>query len=147
MNRLAIFLATTFGTGFFPIAPGTVGSIFIIIIYYFLPPLNWITQTVLILVLFVIGVWASTKTEETYGHDASQINIDEVVGTLIAVWLIDKTWLTLLIGLVAFRVFDIAKPYPINKIQNLKAGWGVMMDDVLAGVFANLVLRLSLLFF
>lgn len=147
MNRLAIFWATTFGTGFFPIAPGTVGSIFIIIIYYFLPPLNWITQTVLILVLFVIGVWASTKTEETYGHDASQINIDEVVGTLIAVWLIDKTWLTLLIGLVAFRVFDIAKPYPINKIQNLKAGWGVMMDDVLAGVFANLVLRLSLLFF
>jgi phosphatidylglycerophosphatase A len=145
MKFLARFLATTFGTGYFPVAPGTIGALFILIIYYFLPPISPAIFLFATLVIFIIGTWAATETEKAYGHDASQINIDEVVGMLLTLFLVEKTWLALLLGFILFRFFDIVKPFPINKMQDFPRGWGVMLDDVLAGIFGNILLHLILL--
>lgn len=146
MKTIAKILATTFGTGFSPVAPGTVGSLFILIIYYFLPPISPVMLGCAILVLFAIGVWASTETELDMGHDASQITIDEVVGMLITLIAIEKTFINLGLGFLLFRFFDIVKIYPVNKVEHLPKGWGIMMDDVLAGIYGNIVLRIIIFF-
>ncbi|MCI0512072.1 phosphatidylglycerophosphatase A [candidate division KSB1 bacterium] len=142
MKRFAKILATSLGTGFSPIAPGTVGALGALLIYYLVTPVNPIYLGLLILGLFGVGVWAATVVEKELGHDASQINIDEVVGVLITIWAFDPTPLNLILGFMLFRFFDIVKPFPINRLQDLPAGWGVMLDDVLAGIYGHLILRL-----
>jgi len=120
MKFLAKILATTLGTGYFPFAPGTVGALFLVIIYYFLPPVSPGIFLLATLVLFFIGVWAATETEKFYGHDASQINLDEVVGMLLTLFLVEKTWLALILGFGLFRFFDIVKPFPINNFRTCR---------------------------
>lgn len=144
MKLLTKLWATTFGSGFSPVAPGTAGALVGLGIYAILPPFSNGVFLVIISVIFFSGVWVSTRMEKEYGHDAQLINIDEVVGVLIALYNFEKTWPILLAGFALFRLFDIWKPYPVNRVQDLPRGWGVMMDDVLAGVMANLVLRLAI---
>jgi phosphatidylglycerophosphatase A len=142
---VAKIFGTGFGTGYAPKASGTVGSLLAVVIYWFVPHFSetlWLSTAILI--FFVIGVWSGTVLEEIYGHDAGEITIDEFVGQWIALFLLPKTLLAVALAFAFFRVFDIAKPEPVNALQKLPKGWGVMLDDVMAGVYANLTCQIAL---
>ncbi len=139
-------LATVFFTGYFPKAPGTIGSLSGLMLLYYLP----IIQSVLflwIVLLFFVGVWVATVIEKEAGKDAGIITIDECCGMWISLLFLPLLpfWIPLM-GFVFFRLFDIWKPFPIDKLQQLNGGWGVMLDDVAAGILANLLLRSILIY-
>jgi phosphatidylglycerophosphatase A len=156
---IAVFVATGFGSGFIPFGPGTWGSIVGLLIAYGLVAAFGsgvlLTQNILIaagLVFAALGVWASDRAEKIFDRkDAGQIVIDEVFGQIISFVFIapylagpGANWLWWIAGFALFRAFDIFKPYPINRLQGLSGGLGVMMDDALAGVYAAVVLSLLL---
>ncbi|CAN5626505.1 phosphatidylglycerophosphatase A [soil metagenome] len=143
MTRLAVFIATVGYCGYFPLAPGTVGSaaglIFYLLVWWSQSPL---VEIGLIVVLFAIGVWAGTASERYFGGiDPGPVVIDEVVGMLITLAFIPVGWSGALAGFVLFRIFDVIKPYPANRLEALHGGLGVMADDAMAAVYANLSLR------
>ncbi len=144
MTRLAVFIATAGYCGYFPIAPGTVGSAAGLVVYL----LVWWTgsrlvEAALIVALFAVGVWAATIAERHFGGvDPGPIVMDEVVGMLITLAFIPVGWPAALTGFFLFRVFDVIKPYPADRLEALHGGLGVMTDDAMAGVYANLSLRL-----
>jgi len=149
MNRLARIIATSFYTGLFPFAPGTVGAFGALLFVWIFPGILGFPLLFLTLLIFFIGVWAATEVEKTDGHDASIINIDEVAGMWISLLFIPAglAWYWFVIAFFIFRAFDIFKPFPVNQSQKLAKGWGVMVDDVLAGIYSNLALRLLLFIF
>lgn len=134
---MAKTLATALGAGYSPIAPGTCGTLVAV-------PLAWALRDVplwqflaITAALTLIGVWAANIADRAWGtHDSGRIVIDEVVGFLYTVALVDRSsWLVLAIGFVVFRFFDIVKPPPVRWLdENLPGGWGVVLDDVAAGV-------------
>ena len=144
MIRLAVFLATVAYCGYFPIAPGTVGSAAGLVVYL----LVWwtrspIVESGLIAVIFVVGTWAATHAERYFGGiDPGPVVIDEVLGMLITLAFIPLGWSGALAGFLLFRVFDVLKPFPANRLETFHGGFGIMADDAMAGVYANLVLRL-----
>jgi phosphatidylglycerophosphatase A len=144
VTRLAVFIATAGYAGYFPIAPGTVGSAVGLLVY----ALVWWTgstavEVVLIAGLFALGVWAGTIAERYFGGvDPGPIVMDEVVGMLITLAFIPVGWSAALAGFFLFRVFDVIKPFPAGRFEALHGGLGVMADDAMAAVYANLSLRL-----
>ena len=144
MTRLAVFLATFGYCGYFPFAPGTIGSAAGLVVYL----LVWWAQTPLveaglILVLFLAGVWAGTTAERYFGGiDPGPIVLDEVVGMLITLAFIPVGLSGAVAGFLLFRIFDIIKPFPAARLERLHGGLGVMADDAMAAVYANLTLRL-----
>ena len=144
MTRLAVFIATVGYCGYFPFAPGTVGSAAGLLVY----ALVWWTQSpivevALIAAVFAAGTWAGTIAERYFGGvDPGPIVIDEVLGMLITLAFIPVGWSGALAGFFLFRIFDIIKPYPAAKFEQLHGGLGVMADDAMAAVYANLSLRL-----
>lgn len=146
MTRLAVFLATVGYCGYFPIAPGTVGSaaglVFYLLVWWAQSPLF---EAALILLLFVTGVWAGTTSERYFGGiDPGPIVLDEVVGMLITLAFIPVGIGGALIGFFLFRLFDVLKPFPAGRFEKLHGGLGVMADDAMAAIYANIVLRLVL---
>jgi phosphatidylglycerophosphatase A len=144
VTRLAVFVATVAYCGYFPIAPGTVGSAAGLIVYALV---WWAHSTALeiglIIGLFAAGAWASTAAERYFGGiDPGPIVIDEVVGMLITLAFIPVGWSGALTGFVLFRLYDVIKPYPADRFERLHGGLGVMADDAMAAVYANLSLRL-----
>jgi phosphatidylglycerophosphatase A len=144
VTRLAVFVATVAYCGYFPIAPGTVGSaaglVFYALVWWTGSP---VVEVGLIGALFAIGVWAGTIAERYFGGiDPGPIVIDEVVGMLITLAFIPVGWTGALVGFVLFRIFDVIKPYPAGRFELLHGGLGVMADDAMAAVYANLSLRL-----
>lgn len=143
MTRLAVFLATAGYAGYFPIAPGTVGSAIGLLVY----GLVWWTQSVavevsVIVILFAVGVWAGTSAERYFGGiDPGPIVLDEVVGMLITLAFIPVGWTGIVAGFVLFRIFDVLKPFPAARLEKLHGGLGVMADDAVAAVYANVSLR------
>ena len=95
--------------------------------------------------ILALGTWSADKVEEKWGKDSSKVVIDEVAGMCITLLLVPIKWQYVLVGLALFRFFDIAKPLYIRRMEKLNGGWGVMMDDVLAGIYANIVLQLIVL--
>lgn len=146
MTRLAVFVSTVGYCGYFPFAPGTVGSAAGLLVYM----LVWWTQstlveTGLIVGLFTVGIWAGTTSERYFGGiDPGPIVLDEVVGMLITLAFIPVGWSGALVGFVLFRIFDIIKPFPARRLEALHGGLGVMADDAMAAVYANMCLRLVL---
>jgi len=144
----ALWLATGFGLGYLPIAPATWASFAVgaaLALFTLRGPLDPVVLTAALGISVVLGVWSSGVAERTLGHDAKPIVIDEVAGMLLSVWLVplgSRPVLTLFLAFAFFRVFDIWKPGPIRSIQRLPGGYGVVADDLLAGVATNLVLRL-----
>lgn len=144
MTRLAVFLATAAYLGYFPIAPGTVGSAAGLVVYL----LVWWThapavEIALIIVVFAAGVWAGTTAERYFGGiDPGPVVIDEVLGMLITLAFIPVGVAGAIAGFVLFRIFDIVKPYPARHLERLHGGLGVMADDAMAAVYANISLRL-----
>jgi phosphatidylglycerophosphatase A len=140
-------IATFFGAGYLTKVSGTVGSVIALVILWLLPPVAGWWLWVGLPVLFLIGVWASTRAETYLGHDANSILIDEIVGQWLTLAFIPKTLLIWIIGFFLFRGFDVLKPFPVNRSQRLPGGWGIMVDDVLAGIYALVVIRIGLAVF
>ena len=144
MTRLAVFIATVGYCGYSPFAPGTVGSAAGLIVYL----LVWwthsaVVEIALIAGLFAAGVWAGTIAEQYFGGiDPGPVVIDEVVGMLITLAFIPVGWFAALTGFLLFRIFDVIKPFPAGRFEQLHGGLGVMADDAMAAVYANLSLRL-----
>ena len=147
MTRLAVFIATVGYCGYFPFAPGTVGSAaglaFYTLVWWAGSP---VFEAGLIVALFATGVWAGTTAERYFGGvDPGPIVLDEVVGMLITLAFIPGLgWSGALVGFVLFRIFDVIKPFPAARFERLHGGLGVMADDAMAAVYANLTLRLLL---
>jgi len=148
MNTLSMIFSTFFGTGFFPIAPGTAASFLTVLLFKLgLYKLPGPFQALIIVVLFIAGGAASTRYARLLNRkDPGRIVIDETCGQLIALFLVTPGWKELLLAFFLFRIFDIIKPYPIKKLEALPHGWGIMADDVGAGLAAAGFLRLILLF-
>lgn len=147
MKFFILLLASGFGIGYFPIAPGTWATLLAIPIEYFLSKISFPLYEVTILTLFFLSSWISGKAEFLFGRrDDPRIVIDEILGFFITMLWIPKTSSSIALGFFLFRFFDIVKPLPIRDIERrLKGGYGVIMDDVIAGIYGNLILRLIIL--
>lgn len=143
---LSKFIATGFFSGYSPVTPGTAGSL-VGLILYTLPLFTELLPfaTITVIVLF-IGVWTSAQLERELGDDPQIVVVDEIVGMWISLFLVPRTVWLILIAFVLFRIFDTFKPFPARRLESLKHGWGIMLDDVAAGVYANLVTHLLVLF-
>jgi len=132
-------------TGYFPIAPATVTSFFTLVPVYLLTRHRlWLGQALAIVGLFFWGVVIATDLERVWGKDPKRVTIDEIVGTLITFFLVPYSVKVLVLGFFVWRFFDIVKLPFIRKSQALPGGWGVMIDDVLAGICANLLLQVAI---
>lgn len=138
--KLAALVASGLYTGYFPIAPATVTSLFTLLPAYYLAQCWWANLTAVVLIFFA-GVPLATALERVWGRDPRRVTIDEIVGTLITFFLNPVTVWGLLVGFLVWRFFDVVKLPFVHRSQELSGGWGVMMDDVLAGICANVVLR------
>ena len=150
MTRLAVFIATFVYTGLFPFAPGTVGSLGGLVVYGLIARLGAgvALESLAIAVLYGVGVWAAAAAERHFGGvDPGPVVIDEVVGMLITLLFIPVSLSGALVGFFLFRVFDIIKPFPAARLEALHGGLGVMADDAMAAVYANLSLRAVLWLF
>ena len=143
-NDIVVFLATGCFTGFLPLMPGTWGTFAAIPIVILVHRVNLVVQGIVALVFVTFGAWISGRAEILLeAHDPRPIVIDEMAGFLISLLWLPLNPLTLFLGFGLFRLFDIVKPPPISSVEKrMRGGWGVVIDDVLAGVFTNATLRL-----
>ncbi len=143
-----LLIATFFGSGFLPAIPGTWGSLVTAVLIWFLPAIPWGVELVILIVLFFLGVWSSTQVERvSQSTDPGYIVIDEVIGMALVLMTIPKSFVLYLFAFFLFRIFDIVKPRPVSQSQNFSEGWGVMIDDVLAAIYAIILLQIGRLIF
>lgn len=165
MNKFILFLATGAGSGFFPKAPGTAGSALAIIILFFVDNFSSPGYLILTSIIVLVGILSASRAEDFLNkQDPSEVVIDEIAGILVTVAFLPANGFVLLAGFVFFRFFDIAKPWPVRQAEEAgewlakqfpsnqylaknKGGIGIMLDDIFAGVYANLLLRLIYYFF
>jgi phosphatidylglycerophosphatase A len=146
VQQFANAVGSVFGIGFIPFAPGTFGSLAAVLVYLFVPALRPLGLFVpLILAVSMLGVWAGGMMEKEYGEDPSATVIDELAGQWVALLALPASPLVMLLSFLFFRLYDIWKPGPVDKAQSLPGGWGIMTDDLLAGLLANLSVRFLLL--
>lgn len=141
MMKFHKLAATFFGIGYVGKGGGTLAAIALCMIWFLMPAGNIYWQVLLTLFICFLGVWSGNVVDAIWGKDSSKVVIDEVAGMMISLLFFPAEWLYILSALVLFRFFDIVKPLGIRKMETLPKGWGVMADDVLAGIYANLVLR------
>jgi phosphatidylglycerophosphatase A len=148
INNVAIFIATGFYSGYFPLAPGTIGTIVAIPIYFIISLFNSILYySIIIVVLFILGIIVSSKAIIIFRQeDPSPVVFDEIVGFLVALFLIEITWWHLIAAFFIFRIFDIVKPFPAGAAEGIGKGFGIMADDLIAGIYTNLIMHLALRF-
>lgn len=138
-----ILIATGFGSGLAPKAPGTAGTVVAIPLYLLMQPLPLISYLLITTCLFIAGIWICTYTAEKLGvHDHPSIVIDEIVGYLITMIAAPEGWLAIVAGFVLFRLLDAVKPWPISWFdRSIGGGLGIMIDDVIAGVIAMAIIQ------
>lgn len=144
---LTKLIATGFYSGYSPIAPGTAGSLAGLALYLipgFEGPLAF---PLLIILIFAIGVFSAAALERLVGEDPPVVVIDEIVGMWVSLLLLPKTLPVIAAAFLLFRFYDIVKPPPARQLERLRNGWGIMLDDVAAGLYANLTVRLLRTFF
>lgn len=140
----ALLVSTALGVGYIPVAPGTFGSAAGLLLWALLPSSTGV-QAATIVVLFVAGSWSSSVAEQDFGRaDPQQVVVDEVMGMLITLFLNPVGWGGVALAFALFRAADIVKPYPANRLERLHGGVGVMADDAMAAIYANLALRVTL---
>ena len=146
-EKLAFIFSSAMGAGFFPVAQGTVGTLAGIPLVIASAYLNPLADGVLIFLFIILAVWSSQVTCTLLERDdPAEVVIDEVAGILMTFFLLPFSWLHLCFGFVLFRLFDILKPYPVRRLEKLKGGLGIVADDLMAGVYANLCLRILIQF-
>ena len=145
MDRIALALATALGAGYAPFAPGTFGSAAGLVLWWLIPA-SASLQFLTIVVVFALGSWSGSVAERHFRTtDPSHVVLDEVLGMLITLFMNPVGWIGAVLGFLLFRVADIIKPFPANKFEALHGGVGIMADDAMAAVYANLALRLLLM--
>lgn len=147
-TRVALAIATCGGSGYFPIAPGTVGSAVGLVVFVAVRSagLLWLEVAAIALTLGA-GAWAATVAEQALDRkDPGPVVIDEVLGMLVTMLLVPLSLAAMAAGFLLFRLFDIIKPFPADRLERAPRGWGIMLDDLMAGVYANLVLQALLWF-
>ncbi len=146
LGVFARLLATGFGSGYAPVAPGTAGSAVGLLLFWPLASLPGPGQIVACAAVFVLGAYASTRLARELGQkDPGRAVVDEIVGMWVTLAGLPFGPVTALLGFVLFRVMDVVKPWPARALERLPDGWGIMADDVAAGVYAHLMLRVTLL--
>jgi phosphatidylglycerophosphatase A len=147
-DRLAAAIGTGLYSGYFPVFPGTAGSVAGLVLYLILVPLGvlrgglalgWALTLGLV---FAGGVGSAHRCESIYGHDDKRIVIDEIWGMLIALFGLPMDWRWILAAFIAFRFFDVVKPFPARRAERLGGGLAIMLDDGVAGVYTNVLLHL-----
>jgi phosphatidylglycerophosphatase A len=134
--------ATGFGAGYAPFASGTIGSIAPCFIGYFMIKGDQFTLAVVAVISSIISVWSSGEAENYFGHDSKKIVIDEWAGMFITLLFIPYSLSNYLIGFIVFRALDVIKIFPARQAEKLPGGWGVTMDDVVAGIQSSIVTQL-----
>lgn len=147
-DRLILFLSSGTYLGYIPVASGTFGTLWGLPIAYWLSGYALWLQLVVIAAAIGVALYLADRAEKIWNRkDPSQVVIDEIVGYLVTVAGLPFSWKTAVGGFFIFRAMDILKPYPVRKIdQSLPGGWGIVLDDVLAGVYSHILLRLGLLY-
>jgi len=148
MNYFIVILATGFGAGYSPIASGTAGTLIAIPVYFFISAIPSPIYEITLAAFFFLSIWISENAEMFFKRkDDGRIVIDEMMGFFVTMLWVPKTARFIVIGFFLFRFFDILKPFPIRRLEKkIKGGFGVVLDDVLAGIYANIILRLIYLF-
>lgn len=145
MNQFVLFLATGCGLGWIPFAPGTFGSLGGLVLVYGLLQLPVWGYVLGEMAFIAVGIWICTRAGQLMGRlDPPSVVWDEIAAFPIVFAAIPFNPWTAVLGFIWFRVFDIAKPFPINRLERLPRGWGVMSDDLMAGVYAALALRATI---
>ncbi|MCJ8503052.1 phosphatidylglycerophosphatase A family protein [Desulfatitalea alkaliphila] len=145
-HHAVMFLATGFYVGRVPFAPGTLGSLVAFPVVFLLACLRWPMATAAVLLLIAAAVWIAGRAERQLGsRDPGAVVIDEIAGMCVTLLAIPLSFATGVAGFLLFRLFDIVKPPPIRQLdRRLQGGWGIVMDDVAAGIAANIVLRIGI---
>ena len=147
MKLFTKMTATCLGLGYFPVAPGTLTSAVVVLMYkFFLFRLSWPLYLLVFASLFLLGAYASHRHSVSLKkEDPRSAVIDEAAGQLLALFLIHPSWILCAASFVLFRFFDIIKPFPIKQVEDFPKGFGIMLDDVVAALFAGILLNLYLL--
>ncbi|OGS27550.1 MAG: hypothetical protein A2297_03335 [Elusimicrobia bacterium RIFOXYB2_FULL_48_7] len=141
-KKIVLLLSSGLGAGYIPLAPGTFGTLLASIVYLWVMPVNPIAYLIVLSALALVSVFISAAADKIYGtEDSRRIVIDEVIGFLITMAFLPKTFTIVFIGFALFRFFDVVKPLFIKRIQKLSGGWGIVADDVLAGIYSNIILQ------
>lgn len=148
IRHLVILFSTGLYAGYCPIAPGTAGTIVGVPLYLVVSRLSPFSYAITVVAFLLVSCWVSRAAEVVFlKKDSRCIVIDEIGGFLVTMGLLSPGPLYVLSGFVLFRFFDIVKPFPIKRLERLKHGYGVVADDVMAGIYSNLVLHLAILLF
>jgi phosphatidylglycerophosphatase A len=142
-DRLGLALASLGPLGSSPLVPATVASAVLALVYAFLPALGLGIDLGVAVVVTAVAVWAAGLGDRIWGHDAKRIVIDEAAGMAVTLCLQPAGWPTAVLAFLAFRFFDVWKPFPARRAERLPGGVGVVLDDVIAGLYANLGVRLA----
>lgn len=144
MNALVSAFVTFLGVGFFPVAPGTAATAAGLGLVWMFQS-SFIVYSAVLLAIIVLAVPACSFIERVQKtKDPGIIVIDEVVGIMVALWGIPLSWPVAIIGFFLFRAFDMFKIYPINRLESLSGGWGIVLDDVMAGLYTNIILQIAI---
>jgi len=149
MKKMAEIIATAFYVGHAPVVPATFGAAFGMTIYWFLMPQSAAAEALVTIGVIILAIITAGKAEEKYGKDGRRIVVDEVAGMFVSLCFLfpegtAKNFWVFLVAFAAFRVFDVVKPFPAHRLQRLPGGWGVVADDVFAGIYTNVLMRIVL---
>jgi phosphatidylglycerophosphatase A len=146
--RIATLIATAGYVGFVPVAPGTFGSAVGLAVYAVVSvPNSWAVEALVLAVVLVVGIWAADHVEREMGKDPGAVVVDEVAGMLVTLAFLDVSITGALTGFFIFRALDVVKPPPARRLEDLHGGPGIMLDDVMAGIYSNVALRGLIAFF
>ena len=147
-DKLALILSSCFGIGLIPVAQGTFGALAGILLAIAVAHLHPLAGAYVLFFFILLAIWASEKSARTLEKgDPAEVVIDETAGQLLTLYLLPATGFNLCLGFLLFRLFDILKPYPIRRLERIGGGPGIVLDDLLAGIYANLCIRLVTLVF
>ena len=147
LKRIVVFLATGCYVGYSPLVPGTTGTLASIPLYLILSRLSPLYYMAILLGSIYIAIWASDRAEVLLqSRDCKHIVIDEMIGFLVAMFMVPPTVRNIILGFLMFRAFDIIKPFTIRTLEErVRGGYGVVLDDILAGIYTNLIIHVLLL--
>jgi len=148
MNRVAraviLFISQGAYVGRFPVAPGTAGTVVGMFLFLGMKDLAPVPYLTLCILVILVGIWTAGRAEIILGcTDCSSIVIDEIAGYLVCMFMVPPGWVFVVSGFLLFRAFDIVKPWPLRRLEKLHGGPGVMLDDIGAGIYSNILLQLA----